>query len=222
MITPPPVYFVFVDFENVPDVDPGVVKGLPVQLTLLIGRNQKSFRLEMVRAAQVLGDRLELVEVGSSGRNALDLTLAWYLGRAVERNPRGSYFVVSKDKDFEPMIGHLQGKGVTVSRHDSLSSLPFLARVAKAAAHKPPAPLPKAQSKATVPAKPKLGADKLEKFIVHLRNSPPANRTKLEHLITAFFKPTLPAGGMKGVIAQLVERRIVAFDDANKVSYPGA
>jgi hypothetical protein len=63
---------VFVDFENVHEVDLGLVEGKPVQVTLLIGKNQKKIDLALVQQIRRLAAQVALVEVGASGRNALD------------------------------------------------------------------------------------------------------------------------------------------------------
>lgn len=220
----PFTHFVFVDFENVPGIDVSAGAGHPVHVTLLIGKHQKSFGLEMLRAAQSMGDRLDLVEVGASGHNALDITLAYYLGRAVENAPDAEFAIVSKDKDFDPMLAHLRAKGISATRHTSFASLPFLAPAKKSStrpplAAPPPSVSPKAP-KLPAPPKPKVTVDKLPRFIAHLRNSPPSNRTKLEHMIAAYFKPSLPAGGMKGVIAELQKRNAIAIDPTGKITCP--
>jgi len=220
-------HYVFVDFENVPHVDVGPAVGHPVHVTLLIGKHQKNFGLEMIHAAKILGERLELVEVGASGHNALDLTLAYYLGRAVQISPKATFSIVSKDKDFDPLVVHMRAKGVTLSRHASFDELPFLPVAKRVAALKPaasvskplPAKPPAPPKPATAP-KPKPAANKLEKFIEHLRNGPPANRMKLEHMIGSYFKPA-PAGGIKGIIAELQKRNVIVIDLAGKVSCPG-
>ena len=216
-------YFVFVDFENVQKVDLALIENKPVHVTLLIGKNQTWLDLTLVQQIRRLPHQVELLEVGASGRNALDLTLAHYLGRAVERIPEANYAIVSKDKDFDPLVGHLTAKGIAIVRKDSFAALPFLV---------PPKPVPPAKAKppfkvvagkaAPVPktppaAKPAKPADKLAKLIKHLRNSPPSSRMKLEHMIAAFYKTSLPAGGVAGVIDALTRQRIVTVDDNGKV-----
>jgi hypothetical protein len=224
MSTNPFTHFVFVDLENVPGVDVSAGAGHPVHVTLLIGKHQKSFGLEMLHAAKSMGERLELIEVGASGHNALDITLAYYLGRAVEKAPKAEFAIVSKDKDFDPMIAHLQAKGISVARHTSFASLPFLTPAKKSSTKShfatPPTVVSHKAPKLPAPPKPKVAVDKLPKFIAHLRNSPPSNRTKLEHMIAAYFKPSLPAGGMKGVIAELQKRNAIAIDASGKVTCP--
>jgi hypothetical protein len=201
-------YFVFQDFENVREINLALIEGKAVHVTLLIGKKQTWLDLSLVRQIHRFAAQVELVEVGASGHNALDIILGCHLGQAIERNPGAEFFIVSGDKDFEPMIAHLQSRGIKVTRHESLAGLPFLV------SRKTPPP------KSASSAKPKPRVDRLEKLIAHLRNSPPSNRTKLEHMIMAFFKPSLPAGGMKGVIAELVKRNAIVIDATGKVTRP--
>jgi len=64
-----------------------VGRGKSVHVTLLIGKKQTKLDLALVQQMRRVPDQVELVEVGASGHNALDLTLAYYLGRAAERSP---------------------------------------------------------------------------------------------------------------------------------------
>src|SRR4051812_27262518 len=79
-----PMNHVFVDFENVPSVDLSLIRGRPVDVTLLIGEKQRRLDLDLVRQIHEHATQVSLVEVGASGRNALDLVLAWHLGHAAE------------------------------------------------------------------------------------------------------------------------------------------
>ena len=90
-------HFVFVDFENVPDVDLTLVENRSVHVTLLIGKHQKKLDLALVRQIHRLAGQVELVEVGATGRNALDLTLAFYLGQSVQQRRTAEFHIVSKD-----------------------------------------------------------------------------------------------------------------------------
>jgi len=213
-------HYVFVDFENVPIIDLGVIAGKPVHVSLLIGKHQTRLDLSLVQEIQRMPGQVELVEVGSSGRNALDITLASHLGRALERAPGADFGIISKDKDFDAMIAHWQARGVTIVRESSFAALTFLQRPkpAKTGKTRPPFPLsgPKAAPPAKSPPKPK--ADKFAKFVAHLRNSPPANLTKLEHMLAAYYKPAAPAGGIKGLIAALEKQEIVTIDPIGTVT----
>jgi len=219
-------YFVFVDFENVQKVDLALIEGKPVHVTLMIGKNQTWLDLTLVQQIRRLPHQVELLEVGASGHNALDLTLAYYLGRAVEQIPEATYAIVSKDKDFEPMIGHLVGKGINVVRKDTFAALPFLLPpkpavpakpkpVLKIVAGKPAPAAPKGPASKSAKAKPE---DKLARLVKHLRNGPPTDRRKLEHTIADSYRKSPPPGGVESVIALLVKQKVIAIDAHGKVA----
>jgi hypothetical protein len=206
----PFTHFVFVDFENVPKVDLGLAEGRPVHVTLLIGKKQTKLDLSLVQQIRCVADQVELVEVGATGHNALDLTLAYYLGRAVQRDPRAQFSIVSKDKDFEPMIGHLSGLGVRVARSDTF-----------AAVFQPPAKKPGVTAK-TVPAPKKAPKDRLTQLIEQLKNNPthrPKKQARLLHHIGTFFGNKLDEAGQAKVLGELIQRRIVVIEDKDKVRY---
>ena len=199
-------HFVFVDFENVPNVDLALVSGKPVQVTLLIGKNQTKIGIGLVQQIRRLAAQVELLEVGASGHNALDLTLAYYLGQAVLRSPAAQFCVVSKDKDFEPLLGHLCGNNLKVGRYESFEALPFLA---------PP------KKPAVVVAKPSV--DRRAKIISRLMNPNTPNRplTKkglLAKIKTEYGKESSDAK-VDDILQELLARRRLTIDAKDKVSY---
>jgi hypothetical protein len=201
--------FVFVDFENVPEIDLGLVAGKPVHVTLLLGKNQKRVDLPLVQQIHRLAAQVELVEVGASGHNALDLTLAIYLGQAVQRAPRAHFCIVSKDKDFDPMISHLHGRQIKVERHDSFAALPFVP-----------------QSKKPAPAVKKPAEDRRSKVTARLknpttRNRPSSRKALLAHLKTALGKEASDASA-EAIIRELGDVQALTIDAHGKVSYPAA
>jgi hypothetical protein len=242
MEAPDITHFVFVDCENVQDVDLSPIAGQAVQVSLLLGKNQTKIDLELVKQIQQFGTQVKLIEVGGSGRNALDLTLACYLGRAIEQAPAASFAIVSKDKDFAPMVAHLVNQGVDVTRYDAFRALPFLT-------HRKPAPAPKAVGGANAVSTPKKAAeprrakaptrapftsaeesspgpvDRLEKLIARLRNQDgphPKTKTKLLAKINTDFGNKLDASACAAKLEELIERGIVAIDGKEKVSYPNS
>ncbi len=213
-------HFVFVDFENVPKVDLAIVQGPSVHVTLLIGKKQTKLDLSLVQQMRRVPDQVELVEVGASGHNALDMTLACYLGQAVQRTPAAQFTIVSKDKDFEPMIGHLSGKGTKVIRCDTF-----------AAAFQPAPRKPAAAPKATPPAKalpaPKpvptskkqKSEEKFLKLITHLKLNHPKTQATLARSIATYYGNKLTLQAVEDVLEELKSRNVLAIDDAGKVSY---
>lgn len=199
-------HLVFIDFENVQDIDLGLVEGKPVHVTLMIGKNQRQLSLTLVRQIHRQAAQVELVEVGASGHNALDLTLAFYLGQAVQLAPSAQSYIVSKDKDFDPMIAHLRARGVALSRHDSFAALPFL-------------PQPK---KKTVAAKNSL-PDRRAKVLARLKNptggnGPSSRKALLAHIKTSLGKEATEAK-IEDILNELIAGRYLTIDTDEKVSY---
>lgn len=197
------LHFVFVDFENVQKVDLGLVEGKAVHVTLLLGKNQKKLEMALVQQIHQFADQVELVEVGASGHNALDMTLAYYLGRAIQRMPDAQFTIVSKDKDFEPMISHLRCKGIKVDRCEIFSD-----------AYQPASRKPAAQAKVPV--------DKLLKLISDFKTKPasrPGRKDKLMHHLQHYFGKKLTEPQLEEKLAELVRRKVLTIDPKGKVSY---
>jgi len=118
---------VFIDGENVGAPDLGRLDGKPVDVTLVLGHRQ-GLTVRMVDSLRQLPiEQVTLIQSTAPGRNALDFVLACEVGRAVERHPGAAIHIVSGDKGFGAMVNHLRKLGVTVTRHDSLASVPGLA-----------------------------------------------------------------------------------------------
>jgi PIN domain len=213
-----PVHFVFVDFENVPEVDLSTIAGAPVHVTLLIGKNQKKIDLELVEQIQAFAAQVKLVKVGASGHNALDLTLACYLGRAIERAPAASFAIISKDKDFAPMIAHLLDHEVVVARYDHFAALPFLHH------RKPAAPTKSAPVAKPFPVAKKPSEDRSAKVIARLKNPASRNRPSDEPALRAHLKSALGRESSESKIDDIVRRLcdtgVLNIQTNGDVSYP--
>ena len=105
---PPPVNHVFVDFENVPEIDLKVISSKTVHLMLLLGPRQTKLDVALVEKLLQHAATVELVRLASAGRNAVDFTLAYYLGRAVAADPTGHFQIFSKDTGYDPLVEHLR------------------------------------------------------------------------------------------------------------------
>ena len=210
---------VFVDFENVPHVDLDAIATLPVVVTLLIGKNQTKLDTSLVAQIHRRAAQVRLVEVGASGRNALDLTLAYYLGYAAASTAAAELHIVSKDKDFEPLIAHLRSQNLKVTRSESFAALPFLP-VKKIAP-----PTRKAASTPKKVVSPDLAVpvvDKLEKLIIRLQTSAgprPKKKTSLLRHINTAYGNKLSEDELLALVDQLVVRGIFAIDARDNLTY---
>lgn len=193
-------HHVFVDFENVPTVDLALVEDLPVHVTLLIGEKQKRLDLALVRQIHRHAARVTLIEVGASGRNALDLVLACHLGQGVVNQPGATFHIISRDKDYNPLVAHLRAADVNVTRHDDFAALPFLRR-------------------ATAGPSPDDRLPKLIDRLSHKTTSRPVRRKTLLSHIQAFYANRLSPADLEGIVSALQERGVIAFDEKDRVRY---
>ncbi len=134
-----PAHVVLIDGENVPEVDAGLFGHESVRFILLFGANQSKMKVELVERLVEHAAAVKLIRLGSSGKNALDFALAYYLGQAAASDPGAHYHLVSKDGGYDPLVKHLQSRGLAVQRHAGNDSLPFLKRPPVKAAAKTPA-----------------------------------------------------------------------------------
>lgn len=212
-----PSHFVFVDFENVPDIDLGVIRGKPVHVTVLIGKNQRKIDLALVRQIQAFAAQVALVEVGASGHNALDIILACHLGRAIERAPGAKFAIVSKDKDFAPMIAHLRAEGIEVARHESFATLPF------APPQKSVSPPKSVAPKKTAPPAKKPAPDRRAKIVARLQNSAAPNRPGTEKALRAHLAAALGMEASETAVSDIVRELsgtgALTIGTNNKVTY---
>ncbi|MEO6876227.1 MAG: PIN domain-containing protein [Opitutaceae bacterium] len=206
MPTEPLEHFVLVDFENVPNVDLALVAALPVQVALLIGKNQKTMDYDLTSQIHQQAAQVRLVKVNATGRNALDIILACYLGQAVQRHPGAQFYIVSKDKDYDPLISHLLSKEVKVARATSFDSLPFLPRPKRAAA-------------ATV----KPAVDRRAKLIARLKNPsnqarPSSGKALLAHIKTALGNEATETK-VADILHELIKEHALTIDPKDRVDY---
>jgi hypothetical protein len=221
---------VFVDFENVHQIDLSIIGHRSVSFTLLVGAKHTWLDLDLVQKLMAHAASVQLVRLTTSGQNALDFALAYYVGRAAITDPTGTFHIISKDTGFDPLIEHLRTRHILAHRHDDFTDLPFMAPVEPAgklsgALGKPPAIAisavpPKAQiapKKAAV--KPK--SDALSRVLAELRKNPksrPGTRTALLHYIQTLMAWTDETKAAK-LMGKLEKDGHLSLSDKGVVTY---
>ncbi|MBC8126751.1 MAG: NYN domain-containing protein [Gloeobacteraceae cyanobacterium ES-bin-144] len=125
------------DFENVHQVDLTLIGAKSVSFTLMVGAKQTKLDSDLVEKLMAHSSSVQLVKLKSSGKDALDFALAYYLGRAVLADPTAYFHIVSKDGGFDPLIDHLRARHIHVYRHASCAELTFTWPGKKAAVSDP-------------------------------------------------------------------------------------
>jgi hypothetical protein len=213
-----PTHFIFVDFENVPNVDLDALSGRAVHVTLLIGKNQRKIDLDLALQLRTFASQVTPVQVGASGRNALDLTLACYLGRAIEQHPGARFAIFSKERDLDAMIVHLNANGVKVDRYDSFGEIPLSG--SSKSVSLPPRPL--VNSKVIAPKASPINAS--ARVMARLKNPTSPNRPGDEAALRKYLRTGLGKAAsdtlVKELMAALEKERVVSIDAQGKVTYP--
>jgi hypothetical protein len=112
-----------IDYENVQDVNLSQLARMDCQVCVFTGSSQSKIPIELVSSAQALGHKLSWIRIEGSGPNALDFHIAYYLGASISKNPENEYFVLSKDKGFDPLIKHIVKTKVVCKRITSTSEI---------------------------------------------------------------------------------------------------
>lgn len=114
--------YLYIDYENVQDVQPEVLDDT-MKVLIIVGENQTKVPIQLVQQTQPFGNRVEWLQVGGKGRNALDFFIAYYIGRDVCLRPAMEYIIYSKDAGYDPLIEHLKKEGIKISRIVSFQEL---------------------------------------------------------------------------------------------------
>lgn len=118
--------YIFVDYENVQDVNLDLIAGKAVKVFLVVGQRRKTLPSLLARQIHQYHEQVTWIESEGATPNALDLVLAYHVGRQAKADPKGYFHILAKDKDYDPLIKHLRANGILASRDDTFASIPAL------------------------------------------------------------------------------------------------
>lgn len=229
-----PTNYILVDFENVqPDLSLLVDTGYKVKV--FFGARQQEGRVpfKLFDAMLALGGNVERIKVPRSGKNAVDMHIAYYVGRLIEKEPTAQIHIISADTDFDPLAEYLRASGVACNRVKTLGELVKKAEVVKKAEAARPVrgrqrPVPPATdapraSRSPAPAVRRPHSDKLAPIIkqLHSLSGKPATRRKLAQVIANYFRQhggELSDSGIEQIIEELIRLKYVS-QAGSKVNY---
>jgi hypothetical protein len=214
-----------IDYENVQKID---LSKLPSDalVRVFVGVMQKKVPTLLARQAQMLGPRLEWIQMEGQGSNALDFHIAHYLGRFVLEYPKARHVILSKDKGFDPLVKHLNGQGFRCERIGQLAALPRASAPKPEKSTVPPKPQrirqqpPARVRTAQAPARAKSAAPdaNVKRVTDMLRNLDkkrlPVRHASLSAYIGGAFQKKITAAEVERIIRALADAGIVA--EANK------
>ena len=105
---------VLVDWENVQPNEETVRRLVPDVTDLWLFHGPTQQKVGAHHGA--FGDRLKLVKIARSGKNALDFHLSFYMGYIASRHPAARFVVLSNDRGYGPMLEHATTLGFGASQ----------------------------------------------------------------------------------------------------------
>jgi hypothetical protein len=210
--------YVLIDYENVQVKSLALLKGEQFRVRVFLGPKNTKLPVEFVLAMQELGERAEYIVLETSGANALDFHIAYYLGILAVTNPAGFFHIISKDTGFDPLIQHLKARKVLSARSPSIEEMPCFSKVATS-----PVEINEATREAkSKPAGVRASVDELIKVavedLIRRKASKPRTPKTLRSTIHAKCGKELPTSDIEAVYEALVKRGYVKVN-GQKVTY---
>ena len=190
--------FLLVDFENVQPDNVGILNGRSFKIKVFVGANQAKIPFELARTLHAFGPDAEYVQIAGGGKNALDFHIAYYIGRLAAENPDASFYVISKDTGFDPLIKYLAAKGVSCQRSIAIPDI-FGSKLSSS----------------------EPVANNIDAIIANLairKTGRPKKLKTLRGTINGLFRNKLPDAELDALIEKLTKRGVIKVVDG-KVNY---
>lgn len=233
--------YVLIDFENVQPKELGAFGGGGHKVMVFVGQGQSSMPVSLTSALLDLKGAGEIVQIDGRGPNALDMHIAYYIGRLAASDPGAAFHIISRDRDYDPLIRHLQMRHIECTRWKSIAEINAARLPAPAAhqahtpkgAHKPTAKAaptktatkpaakttPKTPARAAPIAAPHDRVAEIADNLARRTRGLPATLKALASTVKAHFRGEgVTDGEVDGILLELEKRGLVGVKDG-KVSY---
>jgi hypothetical protein len=106
---------IFVDFENIQNIETNLIHKKN-KIIVMVGLDQDKKAFEFAKNLFDKVSSLELIKVNGRGPNALDLFIAYYIGRYFDTIKESEIIIVSNDTDYDQLIDHIDGYGISIRK----------------------------------------------------------------------------------------------------------
>lgn len=193
-----PNNYVLIDYENVQPKNLDLLESHPFKVLVFVGQSQARIPFDLADSMQLLGKDARYVRISGNGQNALDFHIAYYIGELAAGEPDAFFHIISKDKGFDPLIGHLKERKIRVRRENDIGEIPLLQLTDKTSVDE--------QISAIV------------KNLGGRGQSRPRKVTTLSNTINSLFNPKLEAKELTALVKEMEKRKLIVINQ-NNVSY---
>ncbi|WP_292975364.1 PIN domain-containing protein [Nitrosomonas sp.] len=191
--------YILIDYENVQQLSVfSILEQENFKVIIFIGANQTKISTDIVIPLQRLGSNVSYIQIASSGPNALDFHIAYYIGQLSAAEPNAYFHIISKDTGFDPLISHLKTNKILAYRSHDISNIPVI----------------KTANSRTLPEK----LDMIITFLEKRGTSRPRTVKTLANTISSLFQNKLPKGEVVAILNTLSRQKLISITDT-KVSY---
>ena len=106
---------IFVDFENIQKINADLINSKS-KIVVMVGLNQDNKAFEYAKNLFNNISSIELIKVNGQGPNALDIFIAFYVGKYFDSIKGSEIIILSNDTDYDHLIQHLDGYGVSIKK----------------------------------------------------------------------------------------------------------
>ena len=195
----PRMNYIFVDYENVQEVDLDLIVGKPVKVFLVVGQRRKTLPSLLARQIHQYHDQVTWIESEGATNNALDLVLAYHVGLQAKADPKGYFHILARDKDYDALIKHLRANSILASRDDEFARIPALVAITR------------------------LSLEERVKWVVERFQKNQASRPKRKQslltTIRAFCRKELPEEEVQQIVTVMVARKLIELTPQGGVVY---
>jgi len=190
--------YVLIDFENVHPKNLELLAKHPFKVYVFVGENQAKIPFDLADSMQLLGKEARYIKITGNGQNALDFHIAYYIGLLSAQEADASFFIISKDKGFDPLVQHLRSKRVRIQRNKDLGEIPLL------------------QLSKSTSLDEQIAA--IVKNLGGRGQSRPRKVKTLQNTINTLFTKKLEAAELSALVKELQQRKLIVVNQ-NSVSY---
>ncbi|GHU73180.1 hypothetical protein FACS189450_12450 [Spirochaetia bacterium] len=205
---------IFVDFENIQKIDTSLIDA-KTKIIVLVGLNQDNKAFEFSKNLFNNISTIELIKVNGQGPNALDIFIAFYIGKYFESIKESEIIICSKDSDYDQLIKHLDGYGISIKRIGLIENNKKNIVKTKAPKQK------KEITKTTIEVK----TDEVQKIMEYLqkqtksqKSKRPKKLTTLENYLYTHFAQKIPMDKVKFSINSMKTNKYIVIE-GNKINY---
>lgn len=203
--------YALLDMENVQPTSLQKLKNEGYCLKVFVGANQAKISVELAEEIQTFGESAQYIRIQSSGKNALDFHIAFYMGQLACCEPDSQFVIISKDTGYDPLLKHMRTLGIKANRSAAV--------VSNAGISAKPA-LPTATTDKKTPTQMSL-ADRVQFARTHLQKAVKNKPTKLSSLaadLHSKFQKKLDDKSVQSLINELIKQGVV-IDNQGTITY---